>query len=387
MSSIETALRAASAAHPIPGFVAAAAQGDAVIYRGAHGTSDAEAGAPMAPDAVFRIYSMTKAVTSTALMQLVERGVVALDDPASRYAGELADLKVLEGFAEDGTPKLRAARTPVTLRHLLTHSSGFGYDMWNADLGKYAAAVGAPPLGSGTVEALCAPLAFDPGEKWEYGISTDWVGQIVERVSGQTLEAYFAEHIFAPLGMTSSGFAPTDSMRARAPMLYHRTPDGALAPFAMPLLAPTGICSGGGGLLSTGDDYLRFLQMIANDGALGGARILKPETVDLMARCDPRTPAVRRLSTAAPFLTNDLDLWGDQEVGFSLGFLVNAKAGPDGRAPGSLAWAGLANSYYWVDRGRRLAGVFMTQLLPFADADALAVFGAFERAVCAQVNV
>ena len=184
--TISQTLDDAALRHPIPGFVAAAIHDGKIVHQSAHGLRDAEANAPMGLDAVFRIYSMTKAVTSAAVFQLIERGKIALDAPAADYAPELAEVQVLIGFDDAGAPLLRAPRETLTIRHLLNHSAGFGYGIWNADLARYASSKASTPQN--------LVLAFDPGASWEYGIGIDWAGRIVENVSGQTLEAYFKDN-------------------------------------------------------------------------------------------------------------------------------------------------------------------------------------------------
>jgi CubicO group peptidase (beta-lactamase class C family) len=239
----------------------------------------------MQADAVFRIASMTKAVTAVAAMQLVEAGRIDLDEPLGTFFPALAAPRVLEGFADDGTPRLRPARGAITLRRLLTHTLGFAYEMWNADLQRFVAQTGFPSLSTGLNAALETPLMFDPGTAWEYGIGIDWAGKVVEAVSGQRLDAYFADHIFSPLGVADTAFAPTPAMAPRIAGLNMRAADGSLAPMDSPIPAgPTEFLSGGAGLLSTLDDYLTFLQMILHGGTWNGARLLRPETVALMGR-------------------------------------------------------------------------------------------------------
>jgi CubicO group peptidase (beta-lactamase class C family) len=371
MGKIEERLEKVAASLSIPGFVAAATRDGAAICNLAVGQR---------PDAVFWIASMTKAITAVAAMQLVEQGRLGLDDPLGPVLPLLDKVQVLDGFGPDDAPILRAPRRPVTLTHLLTHTSGYAYAMWNADVGRYCAKVGVPDMGSGLNKALELPLMFDPGERWEYGIGIDIAGKVVEAVSGQPLDAYFAEHIFAPLGMADTAFRPTPAMRERLAGMTMRTPDGALAPIDFALSADPEFWGGGGGLYSTAADYLAFLNALLNDGAGKHGRILDGETVKRMAAHRIGPVPLRRLTTAMPFLTNDLDL-GFDGAEWALSFQVNPKAGFHGRAAGSLAWAGLANTYYWADPTHRVAGVLMTQLLPFADPQVLSLFEAFERAV------
>jgi methyl acetate hydrolase len=371
MSSIEKRLRDAAAPLTIPGFVASATRDGASICDFAVGQR---------LDAVFWIASMTKAITAVGAMQLVEQGKVGLDDPLGPILPLLGKVKVLEGFGPDETPILRAPKRPVTLAHLLTHTAGYAYAMWNPDVGRYCAKTGLPDMGSGLNVALELPLMFDPGERWEYGIGIDIAGKVVEALSGQPLDAYFAEHIFEPLGMADTAFRPTPSMRKRLAGMTMRTPDGAIAPIDFAMSAEPEFWGGGGGLYSTAADYLLFLNALLNGGAGKNGRILKAETVQRMAAHRIGPVPLRRLATAMPFLSNDLDL-GFDGADWALSFQVNPEPGRHGRAAGSLAWAGLANTYYWADPTHRIAGVLMTQLLPFADPQVLSLFEAFERAV------
>jgi methyl acetate hydrolase len=384
-TDIAAALAEAAQAHPTPGFVAGAVRNGKTIYQGAFGPAHLKGGPPMALDAVFRIASMTKAVTAVAAMQLVEQGRVELDAPLGAIIPKLGDRQVLEGFDAQGKARLRPAKGPITLRQLLTHTSGFAYDMWNADLVRHMAAAGIPSVGTGLNASLDVPLVFDPGEKWEYGIGIDWVGKVVEAVSGQTLDAFMAEHIFEPLAMVDTAFAPTPSMAARLAGLNLRAEDGSMGPFDFP--APPGppeFFGGGGGLHSTLSDYLAFIQMVLHEGSWNGARVLAPETLALMSRSHIGDIPIRRLTTANPFLSRDLTLQAAAPAGWGLSWIVHDEARAEGRGQGALSWAGLFNTYYWIDPAAKTGGVWMTQILPFEDPQALAVFGAFEKAVYAS---
>ncbi len=383
--TIAQALTAAAAKHTTPGFVAAASHNGKPLYSGAFGALALGAPAPMAEDSIFWLASMTKAVTATAAMQLVEAGKLDLDAPIGKLLPELGRAQVFDGFAPDGSVKLRAPKRPVTLRHLLTHTSGHVYDMWNADFAKAAKLLGIPGLGTSLNAALDTPLMFDPGTNWEYGIGIDWAGKAVEAASGKPLDVYVEDHIAAPLGMVDTSFTPRASWATRHAGMTARTPDGGLKPFDMPAPEAPEFHGGGGGLHGTAADYLRFLQMILNRGELGGARILKPETVAVMQANHLGDVALRTLTSAAPHLTNNLDLAHGAPAHWGLSWQINPAPGVDGRSAGSLAWAGLANCYYWADPTANVAGVLLMQMLPFADAQAMALFGAFERAVYAEV--
>jgi methyl acetate hydrolase len=362
----------------IPGVAVAAVFPDGEVVSAAAGVRDVTSGAEMQPDSVVWIASMTKAVTAAAAMQLVERGKLSLDEPIASVLPPLANVKVLEGFDAAGAPKLRPSRTPITLRHLLTHSSGFVYDMWNADMVRYLEATGKPGIISCAKEALDLPLVFDPGTAWDYGISIDWAGMAIEAVSGKTLGVWLAENLFTPLGMRDTGFYIRDDQRARLARIHAREPEGIVA-IDLEIPQSPEFEMGGGGLYSTVTDYLRFARMILGGGALDGARVLAEPTVALMSHNAMGDLRCRPMKSAVPGSTNDVDFLDGMQWGLS--FLINPEPLSTGRSAGSLAWAGLANSYYWIDPVKQVAGVYATQLLPFYDAQAVSLFGAFESAV------
>jgi methyl acetate hydrolase len=362
----------------VPGVAVAAVFPDGEIVSAAAGVRDVATGAAMSPDSVVWIASMTKAITAAAAMQQVEQGKLSLDAPIAGVLPQLRDLKVLEGFDAGGKPKLRPARVPVTLRHLLTHSSGFVYDMWNADMSRYLELTGTPGIISCANAALDLPLVFEPGSAWDYGIGIDWAGKAVEAVSGKSLGVYLADNLFRPLGMRDTGFRIRDDQRARLARMHARTPEGIIAiDFEIPQ-APE-FEMGGGGLYSTVGDYLGFTRMILEGGVLDGVRVLAAPTVAQMSQNAMGDLRCRAMKSVAPGSTNDVDFLAGMQWGLS--FLINPEALPTGRSAGSLAWAGLANSYFWIDPAKQVAGVYATQLLPFFDADAVAQFGAFETAV------
>jgi len=377
-AKIADPLRRAAEAGDIPGVAAAAATSDGVIFEGAFGTRDLATGAPMTPDTVVWIASMTKAVTGACAMQLVEQGKLTLDGDIATVLPELGRVQVLDGFDPDGKPRLRAARRPITLRHLLTHTSGFTYGIWNADMARHIEAANIPSIMSCENAALALPLVFDPGERWEYGISIDWAGKAVEAVSGQTLADYMAGNILAPLGMTDTGFRIGEAQRQRLARIHARTPDG-LSSIDMELPQEPEFHMGGGGLYATVGDYLKFTQMILHGGTFNGVRVLQAATVATMAQNAMGGLVCNAMKTAAPGASHDVDFLAGMKWGLS--FLINPQALPTGRSANSLAWAGLANSYFWIDPARGVTGVYATQVLPFVDPQAVAAFEAFETAV------
>jgi CubicO group peptidase (beta-lactamase class C family) len=358
-----------------------AATDQGVFYEGTFGTRNLAAGPMMTPDTMFRIASMTKAVTSVAAMQLVEQGKLTLDDPVPNIDPALGVPQVLEGFEASGAPRLRAARRPITLKHLLTHTAGFSYEHWNANTVRYIKATGMPSISTGKVASLRMPLAFDPGERWEYGVNIDWVGLLVEAISGQKLDVYFRENIFGPLGMEDSCFATTPEQRARQATMHQRQTDGSLLPQPLETPVTPEFWAGGIGLYSTAANYMTFLQALLHDGSFNGARILRPETVALMGRNQIGDLAAGILKTTDPRRSVDIDFFPGASLKWGLGYMINVQAGPNGRSPGSLTWAGILNTHYWIDPARRVTGLIMTQILPFGDGPAMRLYGRFERSV------
>jgi methyl acetate hydrolase len=380
-AQVDAVLRRATEAREVPGVVAVAATDKGIFYEGAFGTRDLANGPEMTPDSIFRLASMTKAVTSTAAMQLVEQGRLQLDQPIGNVLPELAAPQVLEGFDDSGAPRLRPAKRPITLRHLLTHTAGFGYETWDPDLIRYVKVSGTPSTSTGKLASLRLPLVFDPGDRWEYGINIDWAGRAVEAVSGQPLEVYFREHIFAPLGMRDTDYVISSAQQSRLVTVHQRKPDGSPEPTPAPDPPWREFWSGGGGLYSTGRDYLVFLQILLNQGRFNGAQLLRPETVALMGRNQIGDINAGILKTAMPQRSNDVDFFPGIPCKWGLGYMINTEPGPNGRSAGSLTWAGIYNTYYWVDPQKRVAGVILTQILPFADHKAVRLYGEFESAV------
>jgi CubicO group peptidase (beta-lactamase class C family) len=385
-AQIDQILRQKSEAKEIPGVVAMAATGNEVIYQGAFGKRDLSKDDPMTVDSVFWIASMTKAVTTAAGMQLVEQGKLSLDEPIGKLLPDLASPQVLEGFDAKGEPKLRAAKKPITLRHLMTHTAGFAYDMWNGDMVQYLEKTGTPGITTCQNAALKTPIMTDPGTRWEYGTNIDFVGKAVEAVSGKRLDAYLRDHMFAPLGMSDTGFKIGESQRKRLVGMHARGEDGALAAIPFELEQEPEFHMGGGGLYGTAADYIKFTQMILNKGRGNGNQLLKPETVALMGQNHIGDLTMGKMTTAIGWATNDVDLYPDIVKKWGLSFLINTAKTPEGRSAGSLAWAGLANTYFWIDPARNAAGVILMQLLPFADKNCLEAFAGFERGVYAGLD-
>lgn len=382
IAALDTSLRGALESTDVPGVVALITDRERVLYNSAYGVADVAIGRPLGSDALFRIASMTKPITSVALMQLVEQGRIGLDDPAEKFLPELAGLKVIASFdAATGAYQLRPASRPATVKHFLTHTSGLAYPFTSAIWRDFKPRAGETyPFGG--------PLLFDPGERWHYSTSTDVVGRLVEVVSGQKLEDYFRQHIFAPLKMDDTSY---NVPKAKGPRLVAQQQragnrmDGAIelqeTQLGLTIASPVG----GGGLASSADDYGRFMRMLLNGGTLDGVRVLKAETVALMGQNHIGAVSVLALKSALPrsadftFIADGRDKWG-------LGFLITVDQVPGKRSPGSLSWGGINNTFFWIDPARGIGGVIMMQYLPFADARALAVYDVFERGAYQLVN-
>ena len=380
-AQIDSVLASAVEGDRIAGVVAAAADAQGTIYQAAFGRRNVSASQAMTTDTVFRIASMTKSITGAAAMQMVEQGKLSLDQPAKEVLPFLADTQVLTGFDAHDKPILRAPRSQITLRNLLTHTAGFVYDTWNAEMFKYAQVSGLPTARTGKLEALTAPLNFDPGERWEYGINIDIAGRMVEEVSGLDLETYMQKYLFGPLAMPDTSFIQRPEWDRRLGPIHVRQADGSLVPLPPPAAVQREFYAGGGGLFSTAPDYLRFLRALMNGGTLDRNRVLKSETVALMLQNNMGELDVQPLPTQVPELSNPVNLFPGMKKKWGLTFLINTQQGPAGRSAGSVAWAGLNNTYYWLDPVKKIAGVFMTQTLPFADSTVLAGLDAFESAV------
>ena len=368
----------------VPGVVAAMVDKDGLTYIGSAGERTIGTGDVMTTDTVGAIASMTKAITGAAVMQLVEQGRLDLDAPAETYCSELATPQVLEGFDDAGQPILRDARSQVTLRNLLTHTSGYAYDFTDPNLDKWFGATDAPRMSTGRVASLNTPLMFDPGTKWHYGIGIDWAGIILERVTKTKLGDYFAEHLLGPLGMIDTGFTCTPNMLERKAAMHFRTPDSTFMSFEIPRAENPEFESGGGGLFSTMSDYTRFMRMILNDGVFEGTRVLGAETVAQMATNNMGDIRVTELKSANPAFFCSGEFYPGVPKSWGLTFQINEEPLPNGCPAGVLTWAGAFNSYFWIDKTTGIAGCYLSQVLPFFDAATSGHFFDFQTAAYAS---
>ncbi len=365
----------------VPGATFCVVDANGVLYNGGAGVRSLGSSEAMTPDTVGQIYSMTKALTGAAAMQMVEEGVMELDAPAAEVCPELADVGVLDGFDVDGAPRLRPPIRPITLRNLLTHTSGFVYDLWNDDLVRWRRSSQVPDLRSGLRSSLIQPLMFDPGSRWEYGIGIDWVGQMIEATTGLTLGEVFQRRLTGPLGMTDTAFSLSASMTARLASIHLRQPDRSMIARPPDAASDGEFQSGGSGLYGTARDFCRFIELVLGHGEVRGERLLSAATVRAMAsnqigdlRVRPLRPTNLDVSNVAEFFPGQAKSWG-------LTFQINEEPAPTGRPAGTLMWAGLANSFYWIDLVNGVGGAYLSQILPFADEQSLGLFYELEQAV------
>ncbi|GAC1305035.1 MAG: serine hydrolase domain-containing protein [Vulcanimicrobiaceae bacterium] len=366
----------------VPGVIAMATDREGNVYEGAAGKRDLSRADAMTLDTVVSIFSCTKAITGVAVMQLVEDGTIALDDAAKTYVPEIAEARVLDGFDAAGEPILRAPKSDVTVKQLLLHTAGFGYDFFNHDLLKYGERKDVPSVVTSTHASMRGALLFDPGTRWEYGTNIDWVGRVVEGATGKRLGEVMRERIFGPLDMHDTSFRMTPEMRARRASLHQRAEDGtftALSDFELP--QEPEVQMGGHALYSTVGDYMKFIRMILCDGLGPRGRVLKAETVALMASNHLGDLKIKSLPGAIPTLSNDAEFFPGMPKSWGLTWMINDQDAPTGRPAGELAWAGLANLYYWIDRKNGIGGFWATQILPFVDPISVPSYFAFETAV------
>ena len=366
----------------VPGVVAMITDRSANIYEGAAGERMLDGGQPMTADTVFAIFSTTKAMTGTAILQCVEEGKLDLDAPAKSYVPDIGKLEVLEGFDASGKPKLRAPKRDITTRMLMLHTAGLGYDFFNASYFRLAQEHGQLSVVTCSKASLMTPLLFEPGDKWEYGSNLDWCGQIVESIRGKRLGEVMKERIFTPLGMDDIAFSLTPSMRSRLAVIHQRGADGSLTPLPDMQLPPDPeVHMGGHGLYASIGEYMKFIRMWLNDGAGPHGRVLKQETVAAAVRNGLEgNQTVVMLPGVIAELSNDAEFFPGLKKSWCYTFMLNDEDAPTGRPAGSLGWAGLANTFYWIDRKNGFGGYWATQILPFGDPTSFVGYMNFETA-------
>lgn len=365
----------------VPGVVAMVTDRKGDIYEGVRGVRNTGTGEAMTADTVCAIFSTTKAVGGTAVMQCVEEGLLDLDAPAKEYVPEIGEIQVIDGFEDDGTPKLRPPKSDITTRQLMLHTAGFGYNFFNETYERLTAAERQPLIVAANKAAIMTPLLFDPGEKWEYGSNIDWAGLVVQGIRGKRLGDVIQERVFDPLGITDMKFTRTDDMKSRSATIHARGEDGALSPlddFALPDNPEFDMA--GHGLYGTVPEYMKFIRMWLNDGDGPNGRVLKPETVQQAVSngLQPHQKVVM-LPGVVPWLSNDAEFFPGLKKSWSYTFMVNEEDAPTGRPAGAIGWAGLANCFYWIDRKNGFGGYWATQILPFADGVSFGGYMDFEK--------
>ena len=384
LERIAPALQAYVDSGKLPGLLAVVARHGKLAYVASVGSMDMEHRHPMEPDAVFRLFSMTKPITSTAVMQLYEHGKLRLDDPVSKYIPAFAGVKVYAGGSA-AQPVLRDPDRPVTVADLLTHTAGLTYGVFDStavDTIYRRAGLYNPRWTTGQLADSLArlPLVFSPGSKWNYSYATDVLGRVVEVVSGTTLDRYLDSALFRPLAMRMTAFHATQAMDGHIMPAYSRGADGklqAMSPLLWPEYTAEGrLLSGGGGLLSTASDYLRFAQMLLNGGELDGQRVLKRETVALMLQ-NHLPPGLTPIT-----ITRD---WPPGRSGFGYGgaVRVDSNSAVPG-SPGMFRWAGYGTTFFWIDPKADLIAMIWTQYLPVTEHWSLD--SQFQRLVYAAVS-
>jgi methyl acetate hydrolase len=381
---IDAVLSAAVQSNVAPGIVGVVADADGILYERAFGTSRAGDDSPLAVNAVYRIASMTKLATSVAALQLVDSGVIDLDDAVGDYLPAFDRLGVLTGFDADGQPQVRPARSRATVRQLCAHVSGLGYDTWNDALKKYLKTTGLPAISDGLRDTFLAPLVADPGTEFNYGTSTDWLGLVVEECSGKPLELYLAGSVFAPLGMSDSTMVPSDDQRQRTVPLHVHGADGEWVAIDFEFPAGPEFQAGGHALSSAAADYTRLPRALLRGGELDGMRILSEELVAEMFVPQTGHIRVQYIATAVPEASADVHIIDGQRWG--LAFPLTESSRPGMRPAGSGGWGGLWNTFYWLDPVNGITAGFYTQTLPFCDPGVIEAYEAFERAVYAGAS-
>lgn len=362
-----------------PGVIAMATDREANFYAGAAGVREVGKPAAMTTDTVVFLASCTKAITGVAVMQLVEEGLVSLGDAARNYLPQLGDVQVLDGFSAAGEPLLRKPNSDITLQQLMLHTAGFGYEYFDANLQRYRQLRGIPSLLSATYEGLVDVLVHDPGARWTYGTNIEWLGLIVEKIRGKRLGEVLSERIFAPLGMEDIGFTMTPSMRSRLATIHLRAADGQLTPAPeLVLPQPPALELGGAALYASIGDYMKFIRMILNDGDGLHGRVLRAATVQELVRNGLGALKSGGWTTQNPAYSNSGEFFPDVPKSWAYTFQVIDEDAPTGRPAGSLSWAGLANTYFWIDRKNGLGGMWTTQVLPFQDIGSYPGFLEFE---------
>jgi methyl acetate hydrolase len=382
-TAIDKVLREAVESGGVPQVAAIAADRDGVIYAGAAGPRAAGENDPVTVDTLFRIMSMTKMPCTVVALQQLEQGKLDLDAPVTEYCPEFGDVQVLTGF--DGeTPILRPPARPATVRHLITHTTGLGYWFWSEDLVRWEKLTGVPNVVAGSRASFTAPMLTDPGEKFVYGINIDWLGKVVEAVTGVGLDVAIKEGITGPLGMDQTTFLMTDDQRPNSTPVHIKGDDGTWVAIGEVLNQEPDWWAGGHGLYGPPSDYIKFQRALLRGGELDGTRILQQATVDEAFRNQigdldfPADQPTADPASSCTFGAGPGFKWG-------YGLLLNTADIPGMRRAWSGAWAGLCNTQFWIDRTTGICGSIYSNFLPFVTPEAVTLYNDFERALYASL--
>ena len=378
VESIQRALEASS--KRVPGLSAMVSSQDKTIYKGHFGYSDLQGKKLVDDNSLFRIASMTKAVTSACIMQLIEKEKLSLETELKYFFPEVSAKKIIEGFDDQDQPIYSEPSNDILIKHLLSHSSGLGYEMWNKNISKLVEKGDLVSMMTNKKDFLDAPLLFNPGSSWEYGIGIDWLGVLVEEISGLNLQEYMKKNIFDPLEMKNTGYDLPSSEHARVAKVYNRTDeDFSEIPFGVS--EKYEFYSGGGGLISNIDDYSTFLKIFLNAGKGNEAQILKEESVQTMLSSVNKEIKMKNLETSSPPLTEDMIIMAGIEKSWSPGFMINHETSQSGRPENSAGWAGLFNSFFWIDTQNNMVSVILMQMLPFLEKGCVETLEDFESSI------
>jgi methyl acetate hydrolase len=373
VAEIDAILQRAVQQKTVPGVVAIIANKDQILYHNAYGLMDVGKQKPMTKDAIFRIASMTKPVTSVAIMMLVEEGKLKLDDPVSKYIPSFQNREVIDTFnPKDVTYTTKKTQKTVLIRHLLSNTSGLAYTFANDTSNRLVQKTGK------AAEEL--PLLYEPGTRWTYSGSTKVLGQVIEKITGGGLDKFMNERIFRPLDMQETSYAVAAGKMNRLVTIQRRA-DGKLTETPNPgkLESPV---AGDGGLNSTTADYIKFLQMFLNEGKTKGATLLRKDSIEAMTRNEIGDVIVQTQETTNPALSQSFPIGaGRDKFGFGFQITTSNKENPNLRAPGSYTWAGIYNTHFWVDPKRQIAAVIMMQVLPFYDEGCMKIYQDVEAAI------
>jgi CubicO group peptidase (beta-lactamase class C family) len=377
VSALSTFLKSATDRGDVPGVVVAVVNKDGGLYSEAFGRSRTVTNTPMARDTIFNMASMTKAITSVAVMMLVDDGKLSLDDDVAKYLPKYKAPLVISKFNDaDASYETRPAKRPITIRHLLTHTSGIGYGFSSPVLSKI--------MQKTMQNELDAPLLFDPGEGWAYGASTRVLGHVVEAISGQKIDAFLDARILKPLGMLDTGYLVPAAKMPRVVAVNARGADGKFVERPVPASLPAQV-QGDGGLYGTASDYGLFLRMLLNRGKVGDTRILSEKSARTMLQSHTGSVVVKLQESTNPSLSKNFPFGAGKDT-WGLGFQLAAEKVRNRRSPGSGTWAGIFNTHFFIDPGEEIGVVVMMQTLPFYDDASMKVYAGIEETVYANLK-